>query len=186
MGEGQTAGAAAGAAAAQAKVMIVMGSDSDLCAMRECIDTLGRFDVPYEVAVASAHRSLDRTISLARGAARRGIRVIIAAAGAAAHLAGVVAAATTLPVIGVPRSGSALAGVDALYSTVQMPPGVPVACVGIDAARNAALLAVAILALGDEALARKLVEHRERLAAETEEKQRRVLAALGEGEGSCR
>lgn len=163
-----------------ARVMVVMGSDSDLPIMRECVETLKDFGVPHEVVVTSAHRSLDRTISIARRAADRGVRVIIAAAGGAAHLAGVVAAATVLPVIGVPCGGSALSGVDALYSTVQMPPGVPVACVGINAARNAALLAIAILATSDRDLAARLARYRERLAQEVEAKHGRVIQALAE------
>ncbi len=165
------------------KVLVMMGSDSDLDVMRECIETLERFGVEHDVAVASAHRSLDRTISYARDAAARGVRVIVAAAGGAAHLAGVAAAATVLPVIGVPCGGSPLMGVDALYSTVQMPPGVPVACVGINGARNAALLAIAILATSCPTLASRLAEYRESLAAEVETKHARVLAALGTKEG---
>ena len=163
-----------------ARVMVMMGSDSDLPVMRGCIETLEEFGVPYEVVVTSAHRSLDRTISIARRAADRGVHVIIAAAGGAAHLAGVVAAATVLPVIGVPCGGSALSGVDALYSTVQMPPGVPVACVGINAARNAALLAMEILATSDRDLAARLTRDRERLAREVEAKHGRVIETLAE------
>ncbi|MGE5593530.1 MAG: 5-(carboxyamino)imidazole ribonucleotide mutase [Betaproteobacteria bacterium] len=161
-----------------ARVMVMMGSDSDLPVMQECIDTLRGFGVECEVVVTSAHRSLDRTISIARQAAGRGVRVIVAAAGGAAHLAGVVAAATVLPVIGVPCGGSALAGVDALYSTVQMPPGVPVACVGINAALNAALLAVSILATSDPDVSASLARYRERLARDVEAKHARVMEAL--------
>lgn len=164
----------------QPKVMVMMGSDSDLGVMRECVETLERFGVAHEVVVASAHRSLERTISYASGAAGRGVRVIITAAGGAAHLAGVVAAATVLPVIGVPCDSSALSGIDALYSTVQMPPGVPVACVGVNASRNAALLAIAILAISYPALTQKLTEYRDHLAQEVEAKHKRVMIALGQ------
>jgi len=167
------------AGGAGARVMVMMGSDSDLPVMRECIDTLRAFGVECEVVVTSAHRSLDRTISIAREAAGRGIRVIVAAAGGAAHLAGVVAAATVLPVIGVPCGGSALAGVDALYSTVQMPPGVPVACVGIGAALNAALLAISILATSDPNLSASLTRYRDQLAQQVEAKHARVIETLG-------
>ncbi|MDK2930092.1 MAG: 5-(carboxyamino)imidazole ribonucleotide mutase [Bacillota bacterium] len=160
--------------------MVMMGSDSDLPIMRECVETFEDFGVPHEVVVTSAHRSLDRTISTARRAADLGVRVIIAAAGGAAHLAGVVAAATVLPVIGVPCGGSALSGVDALYSTVQMPPGVPVACVGVNAARNAALLAIEILATSDRDLAARLARYREHLAQEVEAKHSRVIQALAD------
>jgi len=169
-----------GASGDQPKVMVVMGSDSDLGVMRECVETLERFGVDCEVVVGSVHRSLERTISYARGAAGRGVRVIIAAAGGAAHLAGVLAAATVLPVIGVPCGGSALSGIDALYSTVQMPPGVPVACVGVNASKNAALLAIAILAVSYPALTQKLTEYRDHLAQEVEARHKRVMVALGQ------
>ncbi|MCR4403217.1 MAG: 5-(carboxyamino)imidazole ribonucleotide mutase [Firmicutes bacterium] len=162
------------------KVIVMMGSDSDLPVMGECIKTLEEFGVEHEVVVTSAHRSLDRTVSIARGARDRGARVIIAAAGGAAHLAGVVAAATALPVIGVPCAGSALTGLDALYSTVQMPPGVPVACVGVNAARNAALLAVEILAIADRGLSEEIDRYRQRLVREVEAKHERVAEALAE------
>jgi len=137
-------------------VAVVMGSDSDLPKMQGCIDALREFDLAFEVAVISAHRSPDLAHQFARDAEGRGLRVIIAAAGGAAHLAGVIASLTTLPVIGVPIASSALAGVDALYSTVQMPPGVPVATVGIDASRNAAILAAQILADRDNGLRGRL------------------------------
>ncbi|MGE5586872.1 MAG: 5-(carboxyamino)imidazole ribonucleotide mutase [Clostridia bacterium] len=162
------------------RVIVMMGSDSDLPIMRECIDTLEEFGVRHEVVVTSAHRSLDRTVSIAREARDKGVRVIIAAAGGAAHLAGVVAAATVLPVIGVPCAGSALSGADALYSTVQMPPGVPVACVGVNAARNAALLAVAILATSDPDLLARIDRYRERLVRDVEAKHERVAQALAQ------
>ncbi|MDA8145524.1 MAG: 5-(carboxyamino)imidazole ribonucleotide mutase, partial [Thermaerobacter sp.] len=113
---------------------IVLGSGSDLAAMQPAVRVLDEFQVPYEVTVASAHRSPERATAYARTARERGLKVIVAAAGAAAHLAGVLASHTTLPVVGLPLSGSPLGGVDALYATVQMPPGVPVATVGVDAA----------------------------------------------------
>ncbi len=160
-------------------VLVMMGSDSDLDVMRDCIVTLKAFGVACEVVVASAHRSLERVVSTVKQAEERGAKVIIAAAGGAAHLAGVAAGVTNLPVIGVPCSNSPLSGVDALYSTVQMPPGVPVACVGVNASKNAALLAVKILAIGDLRLFRALVDYREDLARGVEEKHRRVLKTLG-------
>jgi 5-(carboxyamino)imidazole ribonucleotide mutase len=168
-----------GARANNLKTLVMMGSDSDLEIMRECIATLEAFGVAHEVVVASAHRSLDRVISTVREAEERGVKVIIAAAGGAAHLAGVVAGMTVVPVIGVPSGNSPLAGVDALYSTVQMPPGIPVACVGVNASKNAALLAVAILALADPGLHRALVDYRAELAHGVEEKHERVAKALG-------
>ncbi len=160
------------------QVLVMMGSDSDLEIMRECITTLKAFGIRHEVVVASAHRSLDRVISTTREAEEQGVKVIIAAAGGAAHLAGVVAGMTVIPVIGVPCGNSPLSGVDALYSTVQMPPGVPVACVGVNASRNAALLAVGMLALADPGLHRALVDYRADLACQVEEKHERVSKAL--------
>ncbi|HEY6009392.1 MAG TPA: 5-(carboxyamino)imidazole ribonucleotide mutase [Geobacteraceae bacterium] len=153
-------------------VLIVMGSDSDLTIMEEAGKVLVEFGVSYEMHISSAHRAPRKTAALAAGAAGRGIKVIIAAAGMAAHLAGVVAAETTLPVIGVPIGGGALGGTDALYAMVQMPGGIPVAtmAIGKAGAKNAALLAVQILALSDARLATALVHHRERMAQEVEEK----------------
>jgi len=144
------------------KVLIMMGSDSDLQVMQEAADILAKFGVPYEMRISSAHRSPVRTMSLASEAAGRGIRIIIAGAGMAAHLAGVVASKTTLPVIGVPMPGGALNGVDALYSTVQMPGGIPVAtmAIGKAGAVNAGLFCIQILALNDEHLARALNDYR--------------------------
>jgi 5-(carboxyamino)imidazole ribonucleotide mutase len=130
-------------------VGIVMGSASDLPVMRAAVDALGEFDLAAEVRVLSAHRTPDDALAWARGAADRGQRVLIAGAGAAAHLPGVLAAVTPLPVIGVPIAATKLDGMDALLAIAQMPPGVPVATVGIDAARNAGLLAVRILASAD-------------------------------------
>lgn len=141
-------------------VGIVMGSDSDLPTMSVAGDVLDSFSIPYELDILSAHRTPERAREYALTARERGIRVLIAGAGGAAHLAGFLAAHTTLPVIGVPLSNSALNGLDALLATVQMPPGVPVATTAIDGAKNAALIAVAILALSDESLAERLEQFR--------------------------
>ncbi len=142
------------------KVCIVMGSASDLPVVRKAADTLRDFGVETEVHIYSAHRTPEQAMELARTARERGVGVIIAAAGMAAHLAGAVAANTTLPVIGLPLKSNTLDGVDALLSTVQMPSGIPVATVAIDGAVNAALLAVQILAVEDGTLAEKLSAHR--------------------------
>lgn len=149
------------------KVAIIMGSDSDWPALKACYDTLKTFDIDVEVKISSAHRSPDETATFASNAKNNGFGVVICAAGMAAHLAGVVAAHTILPVIGIPMASGALQGVDSLLSTVQMPPGIPVATVGIGApgAKNAALLAVQMLALADEDLAKKLDDHKVSLAA---------------------
>ena len=160
----------------QSLVGIVMGSDSDLPMMRAAMETLAHFGVGYEVKVLSAHRTPQRTIDYARGAESRGLKVIIAGAGGAAHLAGLMAAETTLPVIGIPLEATPLKGWDALLSTVQMPAGVPVAtvAVGKGGARNAALLAVQILSLQDPSLREKLREFRKDLARQMEEKSQKV------------
>jgi len=152
-------------------VLILMGSDSDAPIMQAAVDVLGEFDVPCQMTVASAHRSPERVMRLVSEAPSRGVKLFIVGAGAAAHLGGVVAAHTTLPVIGVPIDSSALKGLDALLSTVQMPPGVPVATVSIGkpGATNAAVLAVQILALADEALARRLLEYKRKLADKVEQ-----------------
>lgn len=154
------------------QVLLIMGSDSDLPVMQEAAAILAEFDVPCEMRISSAHRSPVRTMALASEAAARGIRVIIAGAGMAAHLAGVVAAKTTLPVIGVPMPGGALNGVDALYSTVQMPGGIPVAtmAIGKAGAKNAGIFAVQILALSDERLAAALHDYRATMDKEVEAK----------------
>jgi 5-(carboxyamino)imidazole ribonucleotide mutase len=154
------------------QVLIVMGSDSDLPTMQDAAAVLTGFGVPFEMRISSAHRCPHRTAELASGAAARGIRIIIAAAGMAAHLAGVIAAETTLPVIGVPMPGGALNGVDALYSTVQMPGGIPVAtmAIGKAGAKNAGIFAVQILALGDPRLAQALDDYRSEMAREVERK----------------
>ncbi len=157
-------------------VAIVMGSDSDLEIMREAAQALDQFGIAYEMDITSAHRSPARTAEFARGAAGRGVKVIIAGAGGAAHLAGVIAAETTLPVIGVPIPSSALQGLDSLLATVQMPAGIPVATVAIGkaGATNAGILAAQMLALGDPELARKLDAHKQKLARGVEEKSRRL------------
>src|SRR6266571_3964521 len=155
-------------------VSIVMGSDSDLEIMREAAKALDGFGIPYEIDVTSAHRSPDRTAEYARNAAGRGISVLIAGAGGAAHLAGVIAAHTTLPVIGVPIPSTSLNGLDALLAMVQMPAGIPVATVAIGkpGATNAGILAAQILATSDPALAKKLFTYKEKLALGVEEKSR--------------
>lgn len=141
-------------------VLIVMGSESDLPTVKPASETLATLGIAHELHVASAHRTPDRVLELAGQARGSGVRVIIAAAGGAAHLAGVIAAHTTLPVIGIPIASSTLGGMDALLATVQMPSGVPVATVAINGAKNAALLAAEILALEDEALAERVVAAR--------------------------
>lgn len=147
------------------KIGIVMGSTSDWPVMEAAAKTLDQFGIPYEKRVLSAHRTPAQLEQWASGARERGVGAIIAAAGGAAHLAGVVAAFTTLPVIGVPIKSKSLEGLDSLLSMVQMPPGIPVAVVGIDGAKNAALLAVSILAVTDSTLKTKLDEFRASQAA---------------------
>jgi len=157
-------------------VSIVMGSDSDLEIMREAGRALAEFGIAYEIDVTSAHRSPDRTADYARNAAHRGIRVIIAGAGGAAHLAGVIAAHTTLPVIGVPIPSTSLQGMDSLLATVQMPAGIPVATVAIGkpGATNAGILAAQIVAVADASVAKKLEAHKEKLARGVEEKSKKM------------
>lgn len=142
------------------KVAVLMGSPNDREKMAPAAETLAKFGIEADVRVMSAHRTPAQVAELASTAREQGYAAFICAAGMAAHLAGAVAAHTTLPVIGVPISSGALDGVDALYSTVQMPKGIPVACVAIDGAMNAALLAVQILAIDDEVLAKQLADHR--------------------------
>jgi len=142
------------------KVAVIMGSSSDFPVVSKSVETLKAFGVPYEAHVYSAHRTPDQARKFAQEARKNGYGVIIAAAGMAAHLAGAMAAGTTLPVIGIPLQSHTLGGVDALLSTVQMPTGIPVATVGVDGAVNAALLAVEILAVTDEELAEKLEQRR--------------------------
>lgn len=157
-------------------VLILMGSDSDAAIMRGVTDLLTELQVPSEMTVASAHRSPERVMRLVREAPGRGVKVFVVGAGAAAHLAGVVAAHTTLPVIGVPIDSSALKGLDALLSTVQMPPGVPVATVSIGkpGATNAGVLAAQMLALGDATLAKRVAEYKKRLADKVEQAAQRL------------
>ena len=162
-------------------VSIVMGSDSDLDVMREAATALEGFGIAHEIDVTSAHRSPERTAEYAQKAASRGVRVIIAGAGGAAHLAGVIAAHTSLPVIGVPIPSTALNGLDSLLATVQMPAGIPVATVAIGkpGATNAGILAAQILALSSASLAKKLSGHKEKLANSVEEKSRKLKITLG-------
>ena len=154
------------------RVLLMMGSDTDLPIMQEAADILKKFAVPYEMRIASAHRSPARAMALASEAAGRGVQVIIAGAGMAAHLAGVVAAHTILPVIGVPMPGGALNGVDALYAPVQMPGGIPVAtmAIGKAGAKNAGLFAIQILALSDPSLTESLLHYRLEMDRELEQK----------------
>ena len=157
-------------------VSILMGSDSDLSVMEEASKVLEKFGIGHEVVVSSAHRSPERTRKYVVGASKRGIKILIAGAGAAAHLAGVVAAETTLPVIGVPIGSSALNGLDALLSTTQMPGGVSVAgmAIGKAGAKNAGVLSVQILALNDKTLQKKLLQFKKDQAKEVERKSRKL------------
>jgi phosphoribosylaminoimidazole carboxylase PurE protein len=156
---------------AQITVLILMGSDSDATVMQGAVDVLRELQISCEMTVASAHRSPERVMRLVREAPGRGVKLFVVGAGAAAHLAGVVAAHTIMPVIGVPIDSSALKGLDALLSTVQMPPGVPVATVSIGkpGATNAAVLAAQILAVGDPAVATRLEAYKKRLAEKVEQ-----------------
>ena len=156
------------------KIAVIMGSDSDLPIVEKAITTLKEFNVPTEVHVFSAHRTPEEARAFAMSARAKGFGAILAAAGKAAHLAGAIAANTTLPVIGIPVKSSTLDGIDALLSTVQMPSGIPVATVAIDGAVNAALLAVEILSVSDEALAKALDERRRADTAKTLEKNRKI------------
>lgn len=155
-------------------VAIFLGSDSDLPIMSKACEVLDEFNVPYKITVSSAHRSPELTIKNVESFQRMGAKVIIAGAGLAAHLAGVVASHFSLPVIGVPLKGGALNGIDSLYSTVQMPPGIPVATVGIDSAKNAGLLAAQILAVSDKLLEKKLLTYKKELALDVIEKAGRL------------
>lgn len=150
-------------------VGIIMGSDSDLPVMEKAAEVLREMGVPYEIDISSAHRLPDKTAGYAKSARERGIEVVIAGAGMAAHLAGVIAAHTTLPVIGVPLKTGALNGVDALYATVQMPPGIPVATVAIDGAKNAAYLACSILSIKHAEITQKLEAYRAQMRKNLEE-----------------
>ena len=156
------------------KVAVIMGSDSDLGVMQKCIDKLKALEIGFEVRILSAHRTPGASAQFAGNAEANGFGVIIAAAGKAAHLAGAIAANTTLPVIGVPVKSSTLDGLDALLSTVQMPSGMPVATVAIDGAENAAILAAQMLALTDEGLAARLKDMRKAMTEAVEAKDRKI------------
>ncbi len=157
-------------------VGVLMGSDSDLPIMKEAMEILRTFEVPYELYLTSAHRTPERTAKYAREAEKRGMKILIVGAGAAAHLAGVIASHTKLPVIGVPIDATSLGGLDALLSTVQMPGGIPVAtmAVGKAGARNAGLMACRILALGDRSVGRKLEGYISKMARDVEEKHKKL------------
>jgi phosphoribosylamine---glycine ligase len=156
------------------QVLIIMGSDSDLPVMETAGELLNKFGIPYEMTIASAHRTPERAIRLASEAEKKGFDVVITGAGMAAHLAGVVAAHTILPVIGVPIDSSSLKGLDSLLSTVQMPPGVPVAAMSIGkaGAKNAAILAAQIIARKDKQISKKLKAYKKEMAKEVEQKAR--------------
>lgn len=156
------------------KVAIIMGSDSDLSTMTPCMQRLKAFGIPFETRIISAHRTPSAAEQFATSAKDEGFGVIIAAAGKAAHLAGVLAAYTILPVIGVPIKTSMMGGLDSLLSMVQMPKGVPVACVAVDGAENAAILAAQILAVSDSALSTQLGRHKQQMEAEVTEKDQKI------------
>ena len=158
------------------KVAVIMGSDSDLPIVEKCIEELKKYEIPTEVHVYSAHRTPDEAIGFTKAAERNGFGVIISAAGKAAHLGGVLAANTVLPVVGIPIKASSLDGMDALLSTVQMPPGIPVASIAIDGARNAAIFAAEILAVSDEKLRASLWEERNKARNDVIEKDAAVSA----------
>ncbi len=162
------------------KVAVVMGSDSDLDTMRPCIDRLRSFQIPFTVRIISAHRTPAEAEAFASRAQAEGYGVIIAAAGKAAHLGGVLAAYTTLPVIGVPIKTSMMGGLDSLLSMVQMPKGVPVACVAVDGAENAAVLAAQILAIGDESLADTLEDYKSAMRAQVMEKDQKIQSEVSD------
>ena len=162
------------------KVAVIMGSDSDLPVVQDAVITLKKLGIPVEAHVLSAHRTPAEAGQFAASAREEGFGVIIAAAGKAAHLAGVLAAHTTLPVIGIPIKGSALDGLDALLATVQMPSGVPVATVAINGAENAALLAAQMLALSDQELADKLAQRKADMAASVKKKDEKLQKAVAE------
>ncbi|HBV96635.1 MAG: N5-carboxyaminoimidazole ribonucleotide mutase [Peptococcaceae bacterium BICA1-7] len=155
-------------------VGIVMGSDSDLPVMKDAADMLEELGIAYEMVISSAHRAPEKTAGYARDAAGRGLKAIIAGAGGAAHLPGVIASLTVLPVIGVPIKSGALSGVDALYAIVQMPAGIPVATVAINGAKNAGILAAQIIGAGDPDMRGRIEKYKESLAAGVEEKDARL------------
>ncbi|KLU65391.1 N5-carboxyaminoimidazole ribonucleotide mutase [Desulfosporosinus acididurans] len=160
---------------------VIMGSDSDYKVMEDALKILRQFEVGFEVKISSAHRTLERTLDWVKAFENQGGKLIIAGAGLAAHLPGVIAGSTTLPVIGVPMNSGPLNGVDALYAIVQMPPGIPVATVGIGAARNAALLAVQILATENSVLRTKIKDYRAKMAADIAAKDEALQKKLSEG-----
>ncbi|MBK4140416.1 5-(carboxyamino)imidazole ribonucleotide mutase [Corynebacterium macginleyi] len=160
------------------QVGIIMGSDSDWPTVEPAAEVLADFGIPFEVGVVSAHRTPEKMLAYAKGAHSRGLKVIIACAGGAAHLPGMVAAATPLPVIGIPRALKDLDGLDSLLSIVQMPSGVPVATVSIGGAKNAGLLAARILGAGDPALQDKMVAYQEKMAEEVEQKDKNLRSKL--------
>ena len=160
------------------KVAVIMGSDSDLPVVQKCIDTLKEYGVPVEVHIYSAHRTPVEARDFAVNARKNGFGAIIAAAGMAAHLAGAIAANTTLPVIGIPCKSSNLDGIDALLSTVQMPTGIPVATVAINGAKNAGILAAQILSVKEPELRKQLKAYKEKMAQEVEIKNQRVQEAV--------
>lgn len=164
-----------------ARIGIIMGSDSDLPVMQEAAKILDQFQIPYELSIVSAHRTPEKMYDYAKTARSRGIQVIIAGAGGAAHLPGMVASMTELPVIGVPVQSKSMSGIDSLYSIVQMPPGVPVATVAINGARNAGILAAQILGCSDSRIADLIAAFKEGMKTEVTEKAKKV-EAIGFGE----
>ena len=159
---------------------ILMGSLSDMDVMKECVKVLKKIGVPYEIEICSAHRSPEKTTSYSKSARSRGLKVIIVGAGAAAHLGGIVAAHTTLPVVAVPIDSSPLNGIDSLFATVQMPSGIPVACmaIGKSGAKNAAYYAVEILATSDKEMERRLEKHKKDMVESVEEQSARALEMI--------
>lgn len=166
--------------AKMSQIGVIMGSESDYQVMEEAMEVLRQFEIPFEAIISSPQRTLKRTVDWVKGFEAQGGKIIIAAAGLAAHLPGVVAGATSLPVIGVPISSGAMEGIDSLYSIVQMPPGIPVATVGIGAARNAALLTVQILASQDKALSIKVKDYRSQMRKDIEAKDDALQKRLSE------
>ena len=162
------------------KIAIIMGSDSDWSIMKPAVDLLRSFDIQFDITVASAHRTPNKVREFVQSSVGNGAKVFIAAAGCAAHLAGVVASYTTMPVIGVPISAEPFKGFDSLLSTVQMPPGVPVATMAVNGAKNAALFAVQILATSDKIIAQKLIEYRTNMEAEIDKKAEKIKKEAGE------
>lgn len=163
------------------KVAVIMGSDSDLPVVQKAIKVLQSYDIPYEAHIMSAHRTPEKAAAFAKEAKENGFGVIIAAAGMAAHLAGVLAAHTTLPVIGIPIESGGLGGLDALLATVQMPPGIPVATVGVGGAANAGHLAAQILSVSDETLCQKVAENKQSMEAAVLEKDQKLQDELNGG-----